>query len=103
SSTSVAKHGYVQREFKLALEVLRELPSNAIRVIPVRLDDCTVPEELSHLQWSDLFETSSFDRVVHAVYQQMQQRTKSISLVSTDRGDSEAGTLTFSHFQVIPV
>ena len=40
SKTSVAKRGYVQNEFKLALDVLREVPDGTIYAIPVRLDDC---------------------------------------------------------------
>ena len=40
SAHSIAKRGYVQREFKLALEVLEEIPENQIFIIPVRLDDC---------------------------------------------------------------
>ena len=40
SKTSVAKRGYVQKEFKLALEVLREIPEGTIYAIPVRLDEC---------------------------------------------------------------
>ena len=35
--------GYVQNEFKFALEVLKRYPSNMIFYLPVRLDDCEIP------------------------------------------------------------
>src|SRR5262245_11102520 len=44
SKTSVAKRGYVQNEFKVALNVLREVPDGTIYAIPVRLDDCPIPD-----------------------------------------------------------
>jgi hypothetical protein len=40
SRNSVAKHGYVQREMKLALDAWQELPEGTIHTIPVRIDDC---------------------------------------------------------------
>src|SRR4030095_9719827 len=39
SRLSVAKHGYVQREMKLALDALQELPEGTIHTIPVRLHE----------------------------------------------------------------
>jgi formylglycine-generating enzyme required for sulfatase activity len=43
SSTSIAKQGYVQREFRLALDLLGERPEDQIFLIPLRLDDCRIP------------------------------------------------------------
>jgi hypothetical protein len=77
SHNSVAKHGYVQREFKLALDTLQEMPEGAIHTIPVRLDDCDVPEEFHELQWCDLFEEDSFERIVQAIRVGLSQRQRS--------------------------
>lgn len=44
SNTSVAKRGFVQREMRLALEALEEVPVDQIYFIPVRLDDCEPPD-----------------------------------------------------------
>lgn len=44
SSTSVAKRGYVQREMKLALDAWEEIPGTMIHTIPVRLDECEIPQ-----------------------------------------------------------
>ncbi len=55
SSTAVIKRGYVQKEFKLALEVVAKLPSEQIFVLPVRVDECEVPFAFQNLHWVDLF------------------------------------------------
>jgi hypothetical protein len=56
SSTSVAKRGTVQKEFKLALDTLDEFPEGEIFVIPLRLDECEPTyERLCNLQWADMF------------------------------------------------
>ena len=54
SRTSVSKRGYVQREFRLAFDALQEIPQGQIFVIPVKLDDCDVPEMFRNLHWSRL-------------------------------------------------
>jgi TIR domain-containing protein len=56
SSVSVIKRGYVQKEFKYAIEVLDEFPELEIFVIPCRLDDCEIPyEKLEDIEYVDLF------------------------------------------------
>jgi hypothetical protein len=56
SSVSVAKRGYVQKEFKYALDVIDEFPESQIFIIPVRLNDCEIPyEKLEDIEHVDLF------------------------------------------------
>ena len=74
SRNSVAKRGYVQREFRLALDTLEEMPPDAIHTIPIRLDDCEIPEQFHHLQWSDMSEEGEFDRIVRALRFGLEQR-----------------------------
>jgi len=40
STKSVSKRGYVQREIRLALEVLQRMPEKEIFLIPARIDEC---------------------------------------------------------------
>lgn len=60
SNSSVRKTGFVQREYRLALDALAERPADSIFVIPVRLDDCDLPDlraagmRLTDIQWVDL-------------------------------------------------
>lgn len=56
SSTSVEKRGYIQKEFKYALEVFDEFPESQIFVIPVKLDECEIPyDTLKDIEYVDLF------------------------------------------------
>ncbi len=55
TKNSVNKTGYVQKEMKFALDVAEEQPSGAIFLIPVRLEECDVPDSLSKYHWADLF------------------------------------------------
>src|SRR6516164_2370001 len=67
SQNSVLKRGYVQREMKLALEVWEEMPEGQIHTIPVRLDDCTIPEQFQGFQRVDLFRAGGFERIIRAI------------------------------------
>ena len=74
SKHSVTKRGYIQRVSRLALETLDEMAPDAIHTVPIRLDDCQIPEQFHHLQWSDLSEAGEFDRIVQALRWGMEQR-----------------------------
>jgi hypothetical protein len=60
SRASVAKRGYVSYEFRRALEIMSTMPVGGILVIPVRIDDCTIPPlevntiRLKSLHWEDV-------------------------------------------------
>lgn len=43
SPRSVSKRGFVQREFRLALDLMNELPPDGRLVYPVVAEECTVP------------------------------------------------------------
>jgi hypothetical protein len=56
SSKWVGKIGYVNKELKYALERLDEHPEGEIFIIPVRLDNCSIPfQKLEDIQFVDLF------------------------------------------------
>ena len=76
SRASVAKRGYVQREMKLALDALQELPEGTIHTIPVRLDDCDVPEPFRRYHWVNLFDPNGFDRIVRAIRAEIAKRSE---------------------------
>src|SRR5690606_28529933 len=64
SSNSVKKRGYVQREFKLALKYYEEKLEEDIYLIPIKLNKCEVPENLSSFQWTELNEDTSFEIIL---------------------------------------
>lgn len=74
SQNSVLKRGYVQREMKLALDTWEEVPEGQIHTIPIRLDDCTIPERFEPFQWVDLFATGGVERLIRAIHVGVTQR-----------------------------
>ena len=75
SSTSIRKRGYIQREFKMAMEMLAEMPPGTIYLIPLKLDDCEIPElrqseyglNLRDLQWLDYWKPNGFEKLIKAI------------------------------------
>jgi tetratricopeptide (TPR) repeat protein len=67
SNNSVTKEGYIQKEIRFALDAAKEKPEGTIFLIPVRLEDCPVPERLSRWQWVDLFEDNGFLRLLRSL------------------------------------
>lgn len=56
STHSLSKRGVVQTEMKRAIQVMSEMPSDQIFLVPVRLDECLpADEQLQNLNWVDLF------------------------------------------------
>lgn len=55
SNKSVDKEGYVQKEIRFVLNIADEKPEGTIFIVPLRLDDCTVPRRLRAWQWVDYF------------------------------------------------
>jgi hypothetical protein len=68
---------------KLALDTWQELPEGTIHTIPVRLDDCDVPEDFRRYHWANLFEPNGFDRVVRAIRAELAKRQKAEKALST--------------------
>jgi hypothetical protein len=67
SRKSVVRKGFVQSELKKALKVLDTVPEGQIFLIPVRLDDCELPDSLTHLHWVNLFEENGLPTLVQAL------------------------------------
>lgn len=84
SSTSIKKRGYIQREFKMAMDMLAEMPPGTIYLIPLKLDDCEIPElrqseyglNLRDLQWLDYWKPNGFEKLIKAVQYQEKEKKK---------------------------
>jgi len=63
SNNSVDKRGVIQEEIREALEVWRRKLDSDIYLIPVRLEECRMPETLAKFQWVDLFQTNGFEQL----------------------------------------
>lgn len=64
SKNSVNKEGYVQKEIVFALDKAMEKPQGTIFIIPVKLEECDVPQRLSRYQWVDYYRTDGRKRLL---------------------------------------
>ena len=83
STKSVIKHGFVQSELKKAVKVLETIPQNEIYLIPLRLDECDVPDEIRHIHWLDYFEDNSSEKLIQVIRDHFAKRKKKPSINTT--------------------
>ena len=67
SNCSISKRGFFQKEIRYALDVLTTIPFGQIYFIPVRLEQCDVPQELQHIQWIDLDSHDAYQKLFQAL------------------------------------
>jgi hypothetical protein len=80
SRASVSKEGYLQKEIKYALDVVDEKPEGTIFLIPVKLEECEVPERLARWQWASLFEPDGYRHLLLALRQRAKSATGVVSI-----------------------
>jgi hypothetical protein len=77
SANSVRKKGGFQAEIRYALDCARQVPLDEIFIVPVRLDECSVPRTIRHeLQYIDLFPdwNDGMDRLVSMLRREVEKR-----------------------------
>lgn len=67
SRNATSRTGYVHREIKYALDIADQQPEGTVFIIPVRLEECEVPERLRRWQWINLFDELGYERLVRAL------------------------------------
>jgi CheY-like chemotaxis protein len=77
SARSVSKAGFVQNEIKYALDIADGQPEGSIFLIPLRLEDCRVPERLGRYQWVDLYKTNGHEMLMRALHARAEALGKS--------------------------
>lgn len=80
SKAALTKAGYVQREIAFALDLLAEQPEGSIFLIPLKLEECEIPERLKHLQFARFYDDKGFGRLVAA----LEERSRELQLRSRD-------------------
>lgn len=63
SNGSVSKEGYLQRELRFVLDVADEKPEGTIFVVPVKLEDCELPDRLRALHCVTLSAPGGYDKL----------------------------------------
>lgn len=67
SDGSINKRGFVQKEIRYALDVADEQPEGTIFLIPLKLEECEVPDRLRGKQWVDYFQPDGYARLLKAL------------------------------------
>jgi cell division protein FtsZ len=68
SQNSISKEGYVQKEIRRALDIAEEKPEGSIFIIPLKIEDCIVPERLSSWQWLNYYEDGALNRLMKSLH-----------------------------------
>lgn len=84
ASSSLDRAGYVQKEIALALDVAEEQPDGNIFVIPVRLEECNIPDRLSTRHWVNLFDDRGYEKLIRALHRQAEHLGRVITPVPSD-------------------
>ena len=79
SHLAVSKAGYMQKEIQFALDVADEHPEGTIFLIPLKLEECEVPERLSRWRWVSLFEKLGYEKLIRA----LRSRAHSLGLINS--------------------
>jgi len=75
SNVSVHKEGYVHREIRKVLDIADEKPQGTIFVIPIRLDECELPNRrLNTLHWLDYFPPQQRKESYQLLYNSLRNR-----------------------------
>jgi hypothetical protein len=96
SGTSISKEGYVQKEIKVALNYALYRPEDTIFIVPLRLDDCSVPRHLSTIQYIDYFPLERKEWAIQRLFQALKIRHTQIKkqhaekLAEEERARSES-------------
>ncbi len=67
SQASTTKIGFVNKEIKYALDVADQQPEGAIFIIPLKLEECVVPDRLRAWQWVNFFEPNGYEKLMLAL------------------------------------
>src|SRR6266571_7382599 len=82
TNRSVNKRGFLQKELKQALNIWQEKLQDDIYLIPCRLEECEVPEDLREFHWVDLFKPDGWERLLKAIAEGDQRQGRAYQQVS---------------------
>jgi DNA-binding SARP family transcriptional activator len=73
SRGAVERTGFVQREIRMALDAADEKPGGTIFLVPLRIEECPVPERISRWHYVDYFLPKGHERLVRALRERAKQ------------------------------
>lgn len=90
SKQSISKTGYVQKEFRLALISCSERPHGDVYLIPLKFNDCQIPNlrledygvAFQDYQWLDYYKPNGFERLIQTIELQREKMEPVVSQLS---------------------
>lgn len=67
SNNVLTKDGYFQKEIRIAYDVAEYKAPGSIYIIPIRLEDCQVPDRVAQYQWINYFEERAHEQLLKAL------------------------------------
>jgi CheY-like chemotaxis protein len=67
SRSSVNKEGYVQKEVVRALDIADEKPEGTIFIIPLKLEECEIPQRLNRWHCVNFFDDRDYEKLKRAL------------------------------------
>lgn len=89
SRNSVDSEGFLQKEIRYVLNLAMEMPERRIFLIPVRLEECELPDSLRSYTAVDLFEIDGFSRLMRALALRESQ-ISDVRMMASDVGNDPA-------------
>jgi formylglycine-generating enzyme required for sulfatase activity len=85
SSNAINKAGYVQKEIKYALDVAEEQPEGTIFLIPLKLEECDVPERLGRWQWVKYYEQNGYKQLMSSLRMRAETITSGVTNIEESK------------------
>jgi len=80
SNNSVTKEGYVQKELRTIVNKALEKPEGIIFIIPLRLEDCSVPHSLKQYHYQDYFPIDQRSKAYQRLENALKNRAESLEI-----------------------
>ena len=81
SKSSTTKEGFVNRELRYALDIALTKPEEMIYLIPLRLEECSVPYMLKKWHWVDYFPNSETNRTYSRLLDSFKIRANGLGIL----------------------
>ena len=78
SRAAIDNKGYIHREIQLALDIAQLQPEGSIFIVPVRLEECDIPQRLQKYQWSNLFQRGGYARLLSSLKERASELSRDL-------------------------
>jgi len=78
SHAAINNKGYIHKEIQLALDIAQLQPEGSIFIVPVRLEECEIPQRLQKYQWSNLFQRGGYARLLSSLKERASELSRDL-------------------------